>query len=169
MFKGTANNMKKVIAPVSRFLNNISLAVLAGLMLIVVADVLLRRLFNAPILGAHDITSIGFSLVVFLPMGWCALMDRHVDLTVLVNRLPEKPRRFIEACILFMTTATLGVVCWQLMRQGIRLQTMNAETSVLGIPLYPFVYLSTLSMAMMTLAFFINFLSAMGSMMENNR
>ena len=169
MLQRVAEYLKRVVSPVSRVLNDVSLVVLAGVMFLVVADVLMRRLFNAPIFGSHDIRAVGFALVVFLPMGWCALMDGHVDLTVVVNRLPIKPRLYIEACMMLLTTGILGITCWQLMKQGIRLQTMSGETPVLGIPLYPFVYLATLGMVMMTLVFFIKFVLALSHIIDQGR
>lgn len=164
-----AENLKRVVTPVSRVLNDVSIVVLAGVMFLVVADVLMRRLFNSPIFGSHDVRAVGFALVVFLPMGWCTLMDRHVELTVVVHRLPKKLRQYIAACVDFLTTAILSVTSWQLMKHGIRLQTMNGETPVVGIPYYPFVYLATLGMAMMTLVFFIKFLLALSNLMEQGR
>ena len=68
--------------------------------------------------------------------------------------------------MMMLTTAILGTTCWQLMKQGIRLQRMNGETPVLGIPFYPFVYLATFGMFMMTLVFLIKFLLALSNMME---
>jgi TRAP-type C4-dicarboxylate transport system permease small subunit len=169
MLKRVAEHLKRVVSPVSRVLNDVSMVVLTAVMFLVVADVLMRRLFNAPIIGANDIRAVGFALVVFLPMGWCALMDRHVDLTVVVTRLPKKAQQYIGACMMLLTTAILGVTCWQLMRQGIRLQTMSGETPVVGIPYYPFVYLATLGMLMMTLVFFIKFLLELSNLMEQGR
>lgn len=169
MLKRMAEYLQRVVSPVSRVLNDVSMVILAGVMFLVVADVLMRRLFNSPILGSHDVRAVGFALVVFLPMGWCTLKDRHVELTVVVSRLPQKPRQYIEVCVILLTTAILGVTSWQLMKQGIRLQTMNGETPVVGIPYYPFVYLATLGMVMMTLVFFIKFLSALSNLMEQGR
>ena len=169
MLKRVAEYLKRILSPVCRILNDISMAVLAGVMLLVVVDVLLRRLFNSPILGAHDLKTLGFALVVFLPMGWCTLMDRHIDLTVIVNRLPKKARLYIEACMMLLTIGILGVTCWQIMKQGIRLQAMSGETPVLGIPYYPFVYLATLGMVMMTLMFCIKFLMSLCTIMEKGQ
>jgi len=168
MLKRVAEYLTKVVSPVSRILNDLSMVVLAGVMFLVVVDVLVRRLFNAPIIGTHDIATMGFSLIVFLPMGWCTLIDRHVDLTVVVNRLPQKMQQYIQVVMMLLTAAILGVTAWQLLKQGIRLQSMGGETGVLGIPFAPFAYLATLGMVMMTLGFFIKFLLALSNTMEKN-
>ena len=169
MLKGVAEYLTKVVSPVSRILNNLSMVVLAGVMFLVVVDVLVRRLFNTPIIGTHDIATVGFALIVFLPMGLCTLTDRHVSLAVVVDRLPKKLQQVVAALIMLLTTATLGVTSLQLLKQGIRLHSMNGETPVLGIPYAPFAYLATLGMVLMTFGFFIKFLLALSSTVEKNQ
>ena len=169
MLKQVAEYLKKVLSPVSQFLNWVSMAALAFAMLIVVADVLMRRLFNAPILGSHDLTTVAFSVVVFAPMAWCTLLDRHVDLTVLVSRLPKRAQRYIEVLMVLLTIAVLSLTAWQLLKQGIRLQSMNAETPVLTIPLPPFVYLATFAVVLMALVYFAKFLLALSEIVEKGQ
>ena len=166
MFQRVAEYLRKIVSPISRVLGDISMAVIVVLMLLVVVDVCLRRFFNSPIRGSHDLSGLGFSIVVFLPMAWCALKEGHVDLNILVSRFPKSARLGIEVIILFITTGTLGVTSWQLLMQGIRLQNMNAETPILGIPFSPFLYLATLGTLMMTLVFLIKFFHSLSTLLE---
>ena len=104
MLHRVAEYLQKVLSPVSRVLGDISMAVIVVVMLLVVVDVSLRRFFNAPIRGSHDLTALGFSMVVFLPMAWCALKDGHVDLNILVNKFPKNLRLGVEIAMMLITT-----------------------------------------------------------------
>lgn len=169
MLDRVANHLKKVVSPISRVLGDISMVVIVLVTLLVVVDVCLRRFFNSPIQGSHDLSSLAFSIIVFLPLAWCAINDGHVELNLVVKRLPKTAQLSIEVIMMFITTGILGLMSWQLLIQGIRLRDMNAETAILGIPMYPFLYLATLGGLMLALAFFIRFLYSLSNTIEERR
>ena len=166
MLEKVAKNIDKVLLPISRIFSQISMVTIIAVMLLVVSDVCLRRFLNSPIRGAQDIYDLGFSIIVFLPMAWCALNGGHVDLDIVIKRLPKRTQVIIEAIMMFLTTGILIVVSWQLLLQGIRLQDMQAETALLGVPMFPFLYLATIGILMMALAFFTKLLSFLNSILE---
>jgi len=57
-------------------------AALNAMMLLVVADVILRKYFAAPIRGALEITEILMGFVVFLGLAFCAAKDEHVVIDI---------------------------------------------------------------------------------------
>lgn len=166
MLRRVAEYLQKGVSAISYTIGYIGMVALILATLIVVTDVFLRRFFNAPIIGATDITSLGLSMVVFLPMAWCSLKGGHVDLNVVVNKFPKSVRMGIELIIMFLTTGTIGLLSWQLLMYGIRLQSMDAGTQILEIPTYPFIYLATLGGCMLTLTFFLKFLYSIINLLE---
>jgi len=169
MLDRVAKHLKKVVSPVSRVLGDISMVVLVFVTVLVVVDVCLRRFFNSPIQGSHDLSSLGFSMIVFLPLAWCAINDGHVELNVVVKRLPKITQLSIEVIMMFITTVILGLMSWQLLMQGTKLQAANVETAILGIPIHPFLYAATLGSLMLTLAFFIKFLYSLSNIIGKRR
>lgn len=158
-----------MVSPITSVLANISIVVIVLVVLFVVVDVLLRRLFNAPITGATELSELAFSMIVFLPLAWCALKDGHVELTFVVNKLPKTTRSGIEAVMMFLTTIILGLMSWQILVQGTKLQASHAVTSVLEIPTPPFLYLATFGSIMLALAFLIKFIRSLSNIMEKQR
>jgi TRAP-type C4-dicarboxylate transport system permease small subunit len=161
--------LKKVVSPISRVLGDISMVVIVLVTLLVVTDVCLRRLFDAPIMGSHDLSSLAFSIIVFLPLAWCAINDGHVELNLVVKRLPKTAQLSIEVIIMFITTVILGLMSWQILVQGTKLQVANQETALLEIPVYPFIYLAALGSAVLTLAFLIRFIHSLSIIIEKRR
>ncbi len=62
---GTGTFLGRIFYPVSRTMSNIGMVVLLMLMLLITADVLLRYLFNRPILGTFDIVELMLGIVIF--------------------------------------------------------------------------------------------------------
>ena len=163
MFGRIENYLKKVVSPVSGFLSNICIGIIILVVLLVVTDVCLRRLFNAPITGTTELSQLAFSIIVFLPLAWCALIDAHIELNLLTNKLPKTTQQVIKVIITFATTIMVGLMSWQILVQGAKLQAASRETSLLGIPFYPFLYLAAFGSAMLTLAFFMRFLRSLNN------
>jgi len=153
---------RKLISPVSTFLVGISMAAMAAAVLLIVVDVCMRSFFNSPIRGASDLVILAFTMIAFYPMALAALEGEHVALDILGRRFPRLPRLITEAVVLFVTAGMLGVVSWRLAMQGIRLQEMNGETVLLGIPFSPFLYAATFGFVLMTLIFFLKALESLG-------
>jgi TRAP-type C4-dicarboxylate transport system permease small subunit len=169
MLERAADNLRKFVFPVSRILGDVSMIPVVFMTLLIVVDVLSRRFLNAPIKGSRDMTELAFSISVFLPMAWCAIKGGHVDLDVLVVKFPKRLRLSVEIIILLLTTAMLGVLSWQLAAYGVRLQNMNQETAVLGIPVYPFLYLAALGSLFLTLVYLINLISSLGNSLGRSK
>jgi len=169
MLDRVGNNLKKVVSPISRVLGDISMVVIVLVTLLVVVDVCLRRFFDSPIQGSHDLSSLAFSIIVFLPLAWCAINDGHVELDLLVKRFPKTAQLSTEVIMMFITVVILGLMSWQLLVQGTKLQAANAETAILGIPMHPFVYLATLGGLMLALAFFVRFLYSLSNIIKKRR
>jgi len=163
MLNRVADYLNKIVSPVSLGLAIISMVVIVLVVLLVVVDVSLRRIFNSPIEGSHDLQMLAFSIIVFLPLAWCAIHRGHVELDLITRRLSNTARRYLEAIMMFITTAILALMSWQLLVQGTKLQASNAETAILEIPMHPFIYLATVGSIILVLAFFIRFLQVISN------
>ena len=166
MLERVANSLKKVVSPISRVLANISMVVIVLAILVVFADVVLRRLFNSPITGSRDFTILAFSIIVFLPLAWHAFNNGHIELDFLVKKFPKTAQSILEVIMMFIATVILGLMSWRLLVQGTILQSLGAGSTTLRIPLYPFAYLATLGSIMLTLAFLIRFLRSLSNFRE---
>jgi TRAP-type C4-dicarboxylate transport system permease small subunit len=163
MLDRVAKYIKQVMLPISRICGSIGMVTMVVVVLVIVAGVCSRRFLGLPIRGMRDLTILGFSIMVFLPMAWCAITDGHVSMDVFTKRFPKSLKTIVEAIILFITTGILAVLTWQLCIYGIRIQTMGQTTALLGIPMFPFLYLATLGILMMTIVFFMKFLASLGT------
>ena len=156
--------LNKILLPTSRFLNSVGVVVTVAMMVVIVVGVFMRYVFNSPIRGERDLTIIGFSIIVFLPMALCAFRKGHVSIDALTNKLSKGARSGLEVVILLITTATMSLLTWQLFVLAYRYLTSMQTTKVLSIPMYPFVYLAALGILMMTLVYFVDLLVSISSL-----
>lgn len=169
MLGKVADYLKKVVSPISGILGNITMVAIVLVVLLVVTDVCLRRFFNAPFQGTHELSNLAFSMIVFLPLAWCALKDSHVQLNLVVKRFPKTMQLSIRVVMMFITVVILGLMSWQILVQGTKLQAANRETALLEIPMHPFLYLASFGSIMLTLAFLIKFTRSLSNVIKERQ
>jgi TRAP-type C4-dicarboxylate transport system permease small subunit len=158
MLNAVATNLKRALFPVCRVVGAIGMGMIAVLMLITIIDVFMRRLFDLPLRGSHEVIELVFVIIVFLTLSYCAVKDGHIEVDMLVKRFPRTVEKTVSAIILFVTTGVMSLVTWQLVNYSMNLQTMKQTTVSLGISVYPFAYVAALGTLLITLVYFIQFL-----------
>lgn len=111
------------------------------MMLLMVADITLRFLFNKPILGGYELVEILMVLLVGLGFAFTQSEDGHVRVTMFIDYLPARPKAIVDAMGLLAGTAMMGIVGYAGIVQGGISDAQGQTTTVLFIPLYPFYYL----------------------------
>lgn len=81
-------------------------------MLILIQEVVLRYVFNAPTIWAHE-TTIFLSGVAFIYGGlYCAARDRHIRVVLLYDVLPPALRRAFDVAISLVSAVASGIFAW---------------------------------------------------------
>ena len=76
-------------------------------MALTVAEVISRRLFNAPLPGVIDMFDLGMGAIAFLGASQCQRAGGHVRMELLVRTLSGRPLWLVET---FTTLLTLGFI-----------------------------------------------------------
>lgn len=112
-------------------------AVIFALMLLVSAEVVLRRLFNAPIPGQQDITILSMVAFGLLCVSYCYRQAGHIQMDLIVSALSGRPRwilnLFITAAALFTITA-IWPGTWT---HFLRAYNFGDTTFGIGLPTWP--------------------------------
>jgi TRAP-type C4-dicarboxylate transport system permease small subunit len=85
---------------------------LAAMMLLTVADIVLRFFFNRPIRGTYELVELLLACTFFFAMPASFLRDEHIVVDVIDGALPRAVaglKRFAAAAAAVM----LGVIAWQ--------------------------------------------------------
>ncbi|MFD1342436.1 TRAP transporter small permease subunit [Litorisediminicola beolgyonensis] len=81
-------------------------------MLILIQEVVLRYVFNAPTIWAHE-TTIFLCGAAFVYGGlYCAARDRHIRVVLIYDILPPRLRRAFDIAISLISAAASGTFAW---------------------------------------------------------
>lgn len=121
----------------ARLISLIGLAGLIALAFAIVADVVLRWLFNSPITGVRDSASLFVAVVIAssLPIG--CLKRAHITIRFLGNFLGSKIKMCFEIFGNLIMMVVFALIAWQLWLYTDQLVLEKETTSVLGWPVAP--------------------------------
>ena len=143
--------MKKIEA-LSRISGLAAMGVLFLMMLLTVADVFLRAVFNKPIIGTTEITEQMMVAVVFLGFGWCTLQDRQIKVDLFVSRYGPGTKRRVDLAVTLAGMVLVAVICWRTLLTTLTVHQLGITCAYIGIPKYPFYALAACGWAVLFLA-----------------
>ncbi|SFU10505.1 TRAP transporter small permease subunit [Sedimentitalea nanhaiensis] len=112
--------------------------VIVFVMFIAVFDVLARRLFNAPVAWAFDVSVQLFALHFMLASAYAMLNNEHVSINIFTNRLSVRARAIVDmftmAVLFFPFVIVLIIYGWEFAERSWAVR----ETSwgIVALPLY---------------------------------
>ncbi len=126
---------------IAHALNCIGVAILFLLMLLTVADVVLRKIFNKGILGTLEISEFMMVAIVFFSLAEGELKDRNVNVDLLVNRLSPKSRAFIDAIVKIVGLILYCCITFAVFNYAALMKSSGEVSLDLWLPKYPLIYI----------------------------
>lgn len=122
---------------VARLCALFGMAALVAFILMTVADVLMRWLFNSPINGVADTGPLIVAIVAaaFFPLSLAG--RHHVSIGFLGSYLGPRATAWLEAFASLVTWVFFILLAWQIVRYTIELRQLGQTTWVVQIPIAP--------------------------------
>ncbi|MFA5522402.1 MAG: TRAP transporter small permease [Castellaniella sp.] len=148
--------MQTVMRRLATVARGLSAFIIFAMMIITVIDVTGRYVFNAPLLGALELTELLMGLLVFMGLPLATRQREHITITLLADVLPPQvriwQRRFFEL--------VCGVICvlvaWRMWLYSARLVRSGEHTQQLQISIGLVVQVMAVLMLITAFVFFIN-------------
>ena len=140
----------------SRFLSYIGNAAIAAMMLLTAADVCGRYFFNAPVLGAYEITEYLMMIMVFSFLAFAQSQNAHISVDIVFDRLPPKVRFALERLNHLICLVMLGLVTYMGVHRVLDIIKSGASSTLLKIPDYPFAIFMVIGCAAFCIEFFLD-------------
>jgi TRAP-type C4-dicarboxylate transport system permease small subunit len=142
------------------------MTVLILMMLITVAEVILRYAFNRPIFGSIEIVSSMLVTVAFLSIAYCALEDGNVNMDYIVSRLPPRGQRAFEITGYILCLAlTIPMTC-RYLPEVFYAHRIRLSSEVLDIPAFPFYIIIFFSCLMLSLVLLIKLVKSVAGLVK---
>lgn len=143
--------MRWVVQKATYYLAYGGMFVMIPLMLLTSADVIGRGVFNKPLPGTTEISSLFLVVFILSGLAYTHQLRGHVRVTMLLERLPSKWALVVNALTILMSMLILFAVAWQ---GWVLAWEQNTVTDMMRIPQRPFRILVSVA----ALAFFLEML-----------
>ncbi|NLC77985.1 MAG: TRAP transporter small permease [Clostridia bacterium] len=151
-----------LVFSLSRFLDRIAAFCIVITMLLVVANVIMRVLFNKPILGTMEFVGFFTAVAVGLALAMCAVGKGHIAVDLLVDRLKPKARFLIDTMVYLLTVIFLGACGWGLVLYGADSAARGLVSPTTQTPVHLFIYLVALGFFTYALVQLVKLMDCLG-------
>ena len=126
----------------------ISAIILAAIMLITIAQILMRSLFNIPFIGIEELSRFLFISFIFLGLSYYNHIDGHIKLEGLQKNFPLKVKRVIGIIIHVSSATVFAIITFSAIYTS--LTNYNSTTQTLAIPFWLFFLPTIVGFALLT-------------------
>lgn len=135
--------LEKGVRWITNFLAFFSIISTAGMMLISVADVIMRKIFNSPIVGASELVTM-LNVGTILALGLGCLTGENISVDFVMNKCPKKLQHVVQIFIYLITIVIFGIIIWRGYLAAMDSKGKNYVFSLLKVPQWPFILVMVL-------------------------
>ena len=136
----------KVIRGISRFFVWMTMFFIVALMLLMVAEVLLRSIFGKAILGSTEWACM-LLLFELTSIGAAILSNRMIKVNMVTVRFSAKAQVILDIIMLTLCSGIIGLVAWRQFMFAMKSMSDGTKYITLGLPQWPFIVLFSLAYA----------------------
>lgn len=129
----------QLVFRLSRWANHVAGASLTAVMLITVADVLLRSL-GRPIVGIYEFVAFAGAVVIGFSIPFTSWVRGHIYVDFFVAKFPRACRKTVHLLTRLLGIGLFGLIGWNLLKYAQDLHRSGEVSPTLHLPFYPVVY-----------------------------
>jgi TRAP-type C4-dicarboxylate transport system permease small subunit len=133
--KGFLSGVEKI----SKFLNVIAGISLTFLMLLTIADVVLR-IFKRPVVGTYELVAFAGAVVIGFSMPLTSFVRQHIFVDFLILKFSQKVRNIFNIGTRGLVIALFLLIGWNMFKYAWDLQKSGEVSLTLQMPFYPVAY-----------------------------
>lgn len=152
--------MRALLSSLDRQLNRATLALtvvgalcLLGIMLIVTAGVVMRYLFNTPLLGVNEIVQLTAVALVMSALPYCTAKGDHVAVDVFDAWLGKWGRLAGDILSRVISATVLTLLCRRAVIKALDALEWGDATNMLKMPIWPFYAVLAVGVGLCALVF----------------
>jgi TRAP-type C4-dicarboxylate transport system permease small subunit len=130
---------------------DISILCLSVMLFTVIAQVLMRELFNMPLVGAEEFVRYMMIWIVLFPLAFTLREGGHIEMTELRDMLPLRLRTGLKFLSDVSSIIVFAVISWSSL--SVILENANNTTATLQIPFWIFFLPNFLGFLLLTVGY----------------
>ena len=144
----------KVFDSLTTVFVRISSVILIALVILMIVNVLGRKLFNSPISGTIELVQYGILICIGLAISRTGFEDRQLAVTMIQELLPAKGRAILKCICNCVAGVLFGSLIFNYIRVIPKAMDSGRVSDVLHIPYYLIYYLLIVAMFLVAITFF---------------
>jgi len=124
---------------ISKVLNAVAGVALVFLMLLTIADVILR-LFRMPITGTYELVAFSGAVVIGFAIATTSWERQHIFVDFFINKFSQGVRNFMNVLTRLVVIALFVLVSWNMFKYAMDLKRSNEVSLTLQMPFYPIAF-----------------------------
>ena len=121
---------------ISRFINIIAGISLTFLMLLTIADVILRR-FRIPIVGTYELVAFSGAVVIGFSLPMTSWLRQHIFVDFFIIKFSKQVQNVFNLCTRGIVMVLFILMGWNLFKYALDLQRSGEVSLTLRIPFWP--------------------------------
>ena len=130
--------LQKILDPISTYLVYIGALLSLVMAVIVLIDIILRQIFNSPLVGMIELETFMLAVLCFFSLAYTMIQNGHVSVDILAERLSSKPRALLKVLFPLLSSFVFGIISWQYALHTKQAWQLNELSDVLSWPMWPF-------------------------------
>ncbi|MCL1828058.1 MAG: TRAP transporter small permease [Oscillospiraceae bacterium] len=155
--------IRKAIDRVTSAFTFISALLFFIIVIIVLTNILGRAIFNRPVRGAIEIIQYGMLLCAGVVMCRSGFDERHICVTLVIDKFPGRGRAVFIALGKFVSTVVFAVITYLFLQNIPEAIALNRVTDAFRFPYHYIFIVLTFAFAMGALVFFYQFCAAVSA------
>jgi TRAP-type C4-dicarboxylate transport system permease small subunit len=131
--------MERWIQRTARGFNWVAAGAVTAMMLVTVADVILR-LFRQPITGTYEIVGLLGAVFASFSLAQTSMEKGHIAVDVLIQKLPVRLQAAADVINHLICLILFSTITWQCIGYARDLKAYGEVSMTLQVPIYPFIY-----------------------------
>ena len=152
--------LERTVRALSRLFDYVSQAGVFAMLLLIVGNVVLRKVWK-PIYGTYDYVTFLGAIVVAFTLANCAVEKGHTQVDLLVQRFRPRAQVLIDGIMNILSLGMFSLVTWQCIVLGNNVKKAGEVSMTSLDPFYPYIYAIALGCALLCLVILTDIINSL--------
>ncbi|MDR3332109.1 MAG: TRAP transporter small permease [Synergistaceae bacterium] len=128
--------INKVLDKATSVVTIIASVLLILIGLVVLANIIMRAIFNSPIGGTVEVVQYGMMTCAALILCRTGFQKRHIAVTLLVDAIPKRVGNIFKTLTSLICTAVFAIISWHDFTEAPNMAATGRTSDVLKLPIH---------------------------------
>ncbi|MCK5758040.1 MAG: TRAP transporter small permease [Clostridiales bacterium] len=158
MIEKTENIIKKTAS----IFNLVAGGAIVAAMLVVVANVILRKIFKHPILGSSEYVGFISVLIISFGLAYCLVVNAHIAVDFIVEKFKPRTQGIIDTITGILVFIFMSFFTWKVFDHATNIFKSGQLSPTTQFPFYIFIYLMAVCFFVFCLVYLIRIKDSIG-------